>query len=127
QRVAHALLSLTTPEAANKLLKDGCYIQLDRLRPHKDKKEPMRCMKCQRFGHMAKECAHHEDTCGTCARNHRSNACDSPQLLFCIVCQTDSHSSSDRNCPEFIKQCNAMDDKTPENNMPYFPTEEAWT
>ncbi|KIK13671.1 hypothetical protein PISMIDRAFT_17819 [Pisolithus microcarpus 441] len=127
QRVAHAIFALSTPEAANKILKDGLYVQMDRLRPHKDKKEPTRCLKCQRFGHLSRECAHHEDSCGTCAGNHRVTACTSPQTPRCVNCQTDSHSSSDRKCPEFLKRCKALDEHTPENNMPYFPTEEPWT
>lgn len=76
---------------------------------------------------MARDCAHHEDTCGTCALPHRTAQCSSARTKFCINCQTDSHSSTDRSCPEFIMKCNAMDEKTPENMMPYFPTNEAWT
>lgn len=127
QRVAHAMFAMTSPAAANKLLKEGLYVQFDRLRPHKDKKEPLRCLKCQRYGHTSRECAHHEDACGTCAGNHRTTSCTFPQSRYCVNCKTDEHSSSDRKCPEFIKRCMAMDERTPENNMPYFPMEEEWT
>ncbi|KAI6037447.1 hypothetical protein BKA83DRAFT_4486480 [Pisolithus microcarpus] len=108
QRVAHALITLTSPEAANKLLKDSLYINMDRLQPHKDKKEPIRCLKCQRLGHMAKSCLQEKDTCSTCAGEHRV-------------------AYADRHCPQFIKRCTSMDERTPENSMPYFPMEEAWT
>ncbi|KIO05156.1 hypothetical protein M404DRAFT_949189 [Pisolithus tinctorius Marx 270] len=47
QKVAHALAFITTPESANRLLRDGLYWGLDRLRPYKDKREPVRCLKCQ--------------------------------------------------------------------------------
>ena len=64
QRVAHALFRLTTPEAANALIKNGMYINLERLCPAKDKKEPLRCLKCQRWGHMAKDCSTSRDVEG---------------------------------------------------------------
>lgn len=127
QRVAHALFSFSSPEAANKLLKDGLYVNMERLRPHKDKKEPIRCLKCQWLGHMAKDCTQEKDTCSKCAGEHRFTQCSTPDTLFCVNCQSNNHSSADRHCPQFIKRRAALDERTPENNMPYFPTEEAWT
>ena len=47
QRVAHALLSLNTPQAANKLIQGGLYHNHGKLCTRKDKKEPLRCLKCQ--------------------------------------------------------------------------------
>jgi len=41
QRVAHAMFQMSTPETANKLIYDGLYHNMERLRPVKDKKEPM--------------------------------------------------------------------------------------
>ena len=41
QRVAHALFSLTTPEAANRIIDQGICVYMERLRSHKDKKEPI--------------------------------------------------------------------------------------
>ena len=35
--------------------------------------------------------------------------------------------SWDRNCPEFTKRCGRLDERNPENEMPYFPTEQDWT
>ncbi|KIM56622.1 hypothetical protein SCLCIDRAFT_132122 [Scleroderma citrinum Foug A] len=47
QRVAHALFRMTTPEAANQLISEGMYVNLEHLHPVKDKKEPLCCLKCQ--------------------------------------------------------------------------------
>jgi len=47
QRVAHMLMSLNTPQAANKLIEQGLYHDHGRLCPQKDKKEPIQCLKCQ--------------------------------------------------------------------------------
>ncbi|KIO12022.1 hypothetical protein M404DRAFT_125521 [Pisolithus tinctorius Marx 270] len=46
QQVAHALASLASLETANQLLRHSLYWGLDRLRPHKDKKELVHCLKC---------------------------------------------------------------------------------
>ena len=100
---------------------------MQRLKPHKDKKEPIRCLKCQHWGHIARDCKKTTDTCGTCAKDHCSASCRSFQTYYCVTCKTDLHSSADRNCPEYIKRQAALDVKTPENSMLYFPTEETWT
>ena len=41
QRVAHALLLLNTPQAANKLIQEGLYHNHGKLHAWKDKKEPL--------------------------------------------------------------------------------------
>lgn len=115
QRVAHALFSLTTPEAANRIIDQGLCVNLERLRSHKDKKEPIRCLKCQQWGHHTKECKEMKDTCGTCAKEHCTNNCCSYQTFYCVSCHTDRHASSDRNCPEYVKRQEALNAKTPEN------------
>jgi len=126
QRVAHALMSLNNPKAANKLICDGMYLDYGRLRLYKDKKEPLRCLKCQRWGHMAKNCTEVKDTCGTCAGEHRHSKCNSYRTYYCISCKSSSHSSSDKECPEYKAQLESLNACTPENSMPYFPTEEPW-
>ena len=45
QCVAHTLFSLTTPEAANRIIDQGICVYMERLRSHKDKKEPIRYRK----------------------------------------------------------------------------------
>jgi len=103
QRVAHAMFHMSTPETANKLILDGLYHNMERLRPVKDKKEPMHCLKCQRWGHMAKDCRETNDTCGTCAENHRTNACTAYKTFRCANCDSKAHGSWSRQCPEFMQ------------------------
>ena len=127
QMYAHAMISLTSPTVANQLLKNGLYVSNKLLRPIKDKKEPLRCLKCQKWGHLARVCKAEVDTCGICADNHRTSACPSEKPQICVNCNTTDHPSSSRKCPEFLRRCTELNDKTPENSMPYFPTEEDWT
>ena len=47
QRVAHALMSLNSPKAANRLISKGIYYNQGKLCARKDKREPLSCLKCQ--------------------------------------------------------------------------------
>ncbi|KIK34516.1 hypothetical protein CY34DRAFT_97858 [Suillus luteus UH-Slu-Lm8-n1] len=105
QRKAFALLQVSTASYANDILRDGICIDSERFAVRKDRKEPTRCAKCQRYGHIARNCTASLDTCGTCSGDHRTT----------------------QNCPEFIRRCDLLNEKFPENRMPYFPTELAWT
>ena len=127
QRRVHALVSTTSPHAANHLIKEGLYLDQTRFHPRKDRKEPIRCLKCQRWGHFSGSCTQKTDTCGICAHEHRDRNCNSFGTYHCVNCDSDSHSSRDRECPDFQRRCEELDARTPENAMPYFPTDEPWT
>ena len=57
--------------SANKILKEGVSILNRRIVPKKPKKEPIRCMRCQRFGHERRDCSADTTTCGRCANPHK--------------------------------------------------------
>ena len=124
QRVAHAFISLTSPQVANQIIRDGICINHEKLRAHKDKKEPLRCLKCQRWGHFSKECRHQSDVCGSCAGPHRESNCNSYATFYCVNCKSDHHGSASKECPEFIKRCEELDARHPDNALPYFPTDD---
>jgi len=56
---------------------------------------PMRCFKCQRFGHISKFCKNKE-ICSLCAQEHHEGDCKDPK--HCVNCNGD-HSSNSKNCP----------------------------
>ncbi|KIM58240.1 hypothetical protein SCLCIDRAFT_39312, partial [Scleroderma citrinum Foug A] len=124
QRVAHAMFHMLSLEAANFLIREGLYHDMEHLCPVKDKKEPMCCLKCQCWGHMAKDCREHEDTC---AGNHRTNTCTAYKTFHCINCNSAEHRSWGCKCLEFVQRCRNLDMNMPENMMPFFPTNESWT
>ena len=127
QRVAHALMSLNSPKAANRLISEGIYYDLGKLHARKDKKDPLHCLKCQHWGHMARNCTETKDTCGTCGGGHHHMKCNSYCTYYCANCKTNAHSSADKGCPEYQIQLAILNARTLENQMPYFPTEEPWT
>ena len=127
QRKAFALLHTTDADVANNILRDGLCINNQRITIRKDKKEPLRCAKCQHYGHIARNCKATHDTCGTCGGQHRTANCTAYRTVYCVVCRSHNHASWGRTCPEFKKRCTTLNDNFPENNMPYFPSDASWT
>ena len=127
QTHAHTTAAIGSAATANGIIKEGLQICGALIRPEKLKQEPLQCMRCRLWGHFATNCMEQSDACGTCGEAHRTNQCKNPDRKHCVSCKTDTHTSWDRNCPEFIRRRRSFDDKHPENNIIYFPTEEDWT
>jgi hypothetical protein len=127
QMHAFAVLAISAMDTANIIIRDGLNIHGVKVRPTKQKHEPVQSMKCRRWGHFAGNCPASVDTCGTCGEQHRTNACLNSGKLWCVTCESTYHASWDRNCPEFSRKCAMMDKKNPVNSMPFFPTDQDWT
>ena len=127
QTHAFVILTLFKADSANRLIRDGLNICNARVRPTKQKLEPVQCMKCRKWGHFVSECLADKDTCGSCGEAHRTNACTNKGKVFCVSCGDRSHPSWDRTCPEFSRRCATRDERNPENAMPFFPTKHDWT
>jgi len=76
---------------------------------------------------MAKNCMEKKDICSTCGGEHCHSNCNSYRTYYCVNCRSTSHSSTDKECPEYKAQLDALNACIPENSMPYFPTDELWT
>ena len=127
QTHAFVILTLFEVDSANRLIRDGLNICNARVRPTKQKLEPVQCMKCRKWGHFVSECLADKDTCGSCGDAHRTNACTNKGKVYCVSCGDRSHPSWDRTCPEFSRRCAIRDERNPENAMPFFPTAHDWT
>ncbi|PPR07079.1 hypothetical protein CVT24_010980, partial [Panaeolus cyanescens] len=127
QRTAYAMISLTTPQAANCLIRDGVYLNgKEWHRPAvRSTRDAPRCLKCQLYGHLAKDCPNAE-ACGTCGAGHPTRGCKKLNTPWCVSCKSNDHSSWDRGCPVFISESRKLV-KNNENDYVYFPTEEPWT
>jgi hypothetical protein len=127
QICGHLIINFSGPDAANRAKTEGLVICNKRVSVAKYKKEPIRCLKCQGWNHVAAECIQPFDRCGTCgARDHRTSVCASSSE-FCANCETEGHTSWSRNCPTFVRKCQEFDAKHPENSLPYYPSKEPWT
>jgi hypothetical protein len=62
---------------------------------------PMRCYRCQKFGHTQQRCASNL-VCGHCGENgHSEDPCPNPP--HCENC-SGAHASADRRCPAFLDE-----------------------
>jgi hypothetical protein len=100
QIFAHAIFSFADPKSANKAIAEQLVVCHKKLNVVKSKREPVRCMKCQQWGHIASSCASPHDRCGSCGEQHRTSNCNNPGR-FCVPCGTDGHLSWDHTCPTF--------------------------
>ena len=121
---AHAVFTITFAETANLIIKGGINVYGTRPKVERIKQEPIQCLKCKGWEHKAQDCTAASDTCGTCGDDHRTNICDNKSKIHCASCNNNDHASWDRACPEFLRRCAIYDDRYPENNLVYFPTEQ---
>ena len=101
QTRAYIIISLFSADSTNLIIRDGLNICNARVRPKKQKAEPIQCMKCRCWGHFINDCQADKDTCGTCGDSHRTNECTNKGSVYCISCGDKTHASWDRACPEF--------------------------
>jgi len=93
QTCGHAIFSLSSPQSANDVLANGLVIHQKKVYVEKCKREPLRCLKCHGWGHMARDCQATTDTCGTCAQRHRTDTCGNTARPHCVSCGVGGHAS----------------------------------
>ncbi|KAG2038460.1 hypothetical protein BDR03DRAFT_813215, partial [Suillus americanus] len=109
QRAAHLLVTFKNPINANEGICNGITLNKNRLQAKKNKREPIRCAKCQHYGHIARECTSHRDICANCSEDHRTSKCSNRNRRCCISCKKEGHASWEQNCPEFERRCADLD------------------
>ena len=127
QKVATLRVYHRDAESANTILKQGAYIFNKRVVPKRPHKEPIRCLRCHKFGHERRDCKYEEAYCGRCSLVHETEECRAPRNEYkCINC-LGPHPSYDRECPKFWEKCQQMDQRCPENGLAFYPMDEQWT
>jgi hypothetical protein len=130
QKSAHVIAKFANTEAANQSIRDGLIIAGKRTWARRMKREPRRCLKCQKYNarHVAARCDS-QDTCGTCGGEHRTASCEEndPRKFKCANCNVDGHASWDRTCLTFRTACLAAEKSDPEHTYKFFPNENPWT
>lgn len=69
--------------------------------------KPMRCQKCQAYGHTAKKCRSGKVICGWCSsEGHQILNCDVPSAK-CLHCEG-NHRPGSRDCSRQIRECEVL-------------------
>jgi len=130
QLFAHVIATFSDADAANRAIVNGLTICNKRVSVAKSKKEPIRCLKCQGWDHIASECTitnKEVNVCGTCrGRDHWTSNCTQHGVAYCSSCRTCNHTSWDRNCPTFLRKIEDLNAGDPANDLPFFPAKESW-
>ena len=127
QKVATLRMSHRDAASANSILKQGAYIFNKRVEPKRPRKEPIRCLHCQRFGHERRACTSENAYCGKCSGTHETDSCNvTREHAKCVNCLK-NHPSYDRECAKFWEKCRQMDQRCPENGLAFYPTDDPWT
>ena len=126
QTTATLKVACSNPDAANQMLTGHICINDHLVDVRKDIRIPLRCVKCQEYGHMQDLCIGVEKCSNCTSEFHGVDKCDrSPS---CVSCGPGSqHPSTAPSCPSFIKKCEALDNRFSKNTMLYYPSRDSWT
>ncbi|XP_048240218.1 uncharacterized protein LOC125373261 [Haliotis rufescens] len=83
---------------------------------------PLRCYKCQQFGHGSKSC-NNSVVCHRCGGTHESSDCEKD--FYCFNCHG-PHPASSRSCPVWQRESNIMKIKS-EKNISYLEAKKLFT
>ena len=125
QTTATLKVACANPDTANCLLTGRIWVNEDLVTVHKDLHIPIRCVKCQEYGHVQDTCIGVEKCTNCGSEFHHTDKCD--RAPNCVSCSKGSnHPSTSPLCPTFLRKCKALDGQYPENTMPYFLSKEGW-
>ena len=95
------VLTFDTPVCPQHI--DVHWIKRIPVRPYIPK--PMRCFKCQKFGHKGQKCRSRTEICVRCGAKEKHTNCDKQPK--CSNCKG-NHEASDRSCTEYEKNQNIL-------------------
>ena len=128
QKVAFLIMGFSSRETANHAMNYGLVIEGKHCRTRKLLPEPRRCVKCQGYGHFARECKSTKDVCARCAGEHRTTDPDCMigrgQPARCANCSKEGHGAADRSCEEYKRRLTQMRARDPDLRFRLFPTDD---
>ena len=130
QHLAHAIITFSDADTANRTIINGLSICHKRVSVVKCRKEPIRCLKCQGWDHVASECVISKEVniCRTCGvRDHWTSKCNQQEVTYCMSCRAHDHTIWDRGCPTFLRKIDELNARDLANDIPFFPAKENWT
>ncbi|KAJ3724599.1 hypothetical protein C8R42DRAFT_719265 [Lentinula raphanica] len=106
QKVAHAVFAFADMRHANTAIRQEMVIDHKLVSVRREEKDPQRCMRCQQYGHIAREW---------------------PENFYCAVCKTKGHIAADRACPTLLRRIRERQQRDPTKGFRYFVTEDEST
>lgn len=64
----------------------------------------VQCLKCLRYGHVAKQCKSTKSLCKKCCGEHENNVECLSDSIYCKYCDSNEHSPTSKSCPYYLKQ-----------------------
>ena len=121
----HYAVAKVSPEIFQTLKRNGrIYIDLRSFQVT-EHFHVVQCYKCQSYGHNSQSCNAENVTCLYCGRNHRSNLCqnkknkDAHNCANCknglnpkIKSKSNTHSSTSKSCPIYIREIEKLKENT---------------
>ncbi|KEP45734.1 putative reverse transcriptase from transposon X-element protein [Rhizoctonia solani 123E] len=121
QTMAVLKLEMRSHDLADRLITEGGQLDYTRVLFRKSTQEPLRCLRCQKYGHKAANCKNGpSDVCSQCGEAHRIANCTNGDKKWCVPCQSNAHCSFDRECPTFRAERNKFNTRRPENSCALF-------
>ncbi|QRV94576.1 Reverse transcriptase from transposon X-element protein [Ceratobasidium sp. AG-Ba] len=127
QRHAFIVVQFRDKEAANVCIRSPIVVEGKQCDARKLAKKPVRCTKCQKFGHPTKQCKSPTFVCGTCPGQHDTKDCRDRVNVYCRTCGVQGHPTWDTKCPGYYAECASFATRVPDNLYKYFVTSEEWT
>ena len=81
-------------------LSDSILIDGRRFKVHTYIPRPLRCRKCQQYGHHESKCSSNIK-CTRCGQDHKRTDCPDTAITLCSNC-AGPHNADDRKCPKYI-------------------------
>ena len=122
--ISSVVIEFTAPEPANRLIHAGCLWSNESHTVERyDRACKMKqCLRCQKYGHIATQCAAEHDFCGYCGDSHDTRRCpvrSSRGTPKCVNCQL-QHPSWNDKC-EYRKRERRRIDEALKNKTKYWP------
>ena len=94
------MLQFRCPELPNTVQVGYLYFNVKQYIP-----QPLRCFKCNRFGHVAANCRNKE-RCAKCGNDNKTISCNI-DVLRCVNCNG-NHSATSKECPRYINEAQVL-------------------
>ena len=99
------VLTFASPTLPTRIVAE--YLTLE-VRPYIP--SPMRCFRCQKFGHTKNRCNRHNPVCKNCGTETCTTE-ECKKTTWCPNCKEEGHQASSKDCPIWIEEKNILEQR----------------